>query len=406
MSELNRSDQLCLFEYLSEANDASNAAGNVSSHHDVERTSPSAQVAEPNIQVAEPDAQVTEPDANEPITGVQPPLNLALDNPDSDSPPTIGPHSHRLEDEDGNISSSSLYSPSPSAERLEQTDDPLRVLLNSARMDKEQFSAPVPSHFLPEHLSEEQERIFHLEQALDQALHYLDELNARVKHQAMLQEQVMLTEEYAYVQHQAIARLKDDLSEHKEIIAQRNLTISALESDRSLAQTNLLSLQQDQLSLRQENAQWKNACQELQQECDRQHRKMLSLEQENAAMQEQILQQARQANEHETAVQYWKDRHTSIQQDLQDLQQTLEVQVGSSDRDDDHPDMSHVLLRLGELCRETPEQVDNTSLSTPNLHSFSIPDFLIRRYRHRGPGHSKSPKDQPPSHSEQMIEDP
>lgn len=391
MSERNRSDQLCLFEYLSEANDASNVTGRLSSQHDVEPTSPS-----PILSTDE---------TNAPITSIVPPVGLSSDASASKDPTKREVQQHPLEEDEDNVSSSTLSSSISSVSPLEQSKNPLRALLESDRMGKSPSLEPSITSFLPECLSEEQERIFHLEQALDQALHYLDELNARVKHQAMLQEQVMLTEEYAYVQHQAIARLQDDLSDHKEIIAQRNLTISTLESDISLAQTNLLSLQQDQLSLRQENAQWKNACQELQQECDRQHRKMQSLEQENAAMQEQILQQARQANEHETAVQYWKDRHTSIQQELKDLQQTLEVKVGSSDHDYDDSDISNVLMRLQAMCQEQPEQMDNISLSTPNLHSFSIPDFLIRRYRHRGPGPSKPQKDQPRSKPEQMAED-
>ena len=40
------------------------------------------------------------------------------------------------------------------------------------------------------HASDDTARIFHLEQAVDQALHFLDELRARVKHQTMLEEQV------------------------------------------------------------------------------------------------------------------------------------------------------------------------------------------------------------------------
>ena len=244
----------------------------------------------------------------------------------------------------------------------------------------------------PEPISKPQERIFHLEQALDQALRYLDELNTRVKHQAILEEQVTLTEEYAYVQYQAIARLEEDLANNKEMIDQRNLTITALESDRALAQTNLLSLQQDQLSLRQENAQWKNACQELQQECDRQHRKMMALEQENTAMQEQILQQARQSNEYETAVQYWKDRYTSLQQHLHAFQDILEEKMNSPNLEAMNADISNFLVYIQSIGTEETVEPNVDTLSASNLNSFSIPDFLIRRYRHRGSGISNKPQ--------------
>lgn len=243
--------------------------------------------------------------------------------------------------------------------------------------------------------SSEHTRIFHLEQALDEALRYVDELNTRVKHQAILEEQFTLTEEYAYVQHQAIDRLQTDLAEQKEAITQRNITIAALESDRSLAQTNLLSLQQNQLNLRQENAQWKNACQELQQECDRQHRKMVALEQEHTAMQEQILQQVRQSNEHETAVQYWKDRYAALQQELGSVQKMLEEKVNNSHPEVAHADMADLLNYIQSIAPQDKEGEDNdvNALSSSTLHSFNIPDFLIRRYRHRGtPNISNNPQ--------------
>lgn len=245
--------------------------------------------------------------------------------------------------------------------------------------------------------SDETERIFHLEQALDQALQYLDELRARVKHQTALEEQVALTEDYAYVQYQAIARLKADLEDHKEIIKHRERSITALESDKNLAQTNLLSLQQDQLSLRQENAQWKNACQELQQECDRQHRKMLNLEEENAAMQEQILQQARQANEHETAVQYWKDQFNTLQQYVSQIKQAIDLNLsGGAEKGQSVINA----MQLRELLNtfipkdELEHTGDADTAGTSNRYIYNVPDFLIRRYRYRSVESSKPEPDQ------------
>lgn len=274
----------------------------------------------------------------------------------------------------------------PAQSMAHRGTDSLSFIETSVQCSVVSRSTPVKRGVAAADGSEEIERIFHLEQALDQALQYLEELRARVKHQTILEEQVALTEDYAYVQYQAIARLKADLSDHKDIIQHREKAITDLESDKSLAQTNLLSLQQDQLGLRQENAQWKNACQELQQECDRQHRKMVTLEEENTAMQEQILQQARQANEQETAVQYWKDQYTTLQQHVSQIKQVIDAEA-LQDNENSQPTIN--LLQLRELLNlltlrdEAEPRDDSHALSMANLSSYSIPDFLIRRYRHR-----------------------
>ncbi len=51
-------------------------------------------------------------------------------------------------------------------------------------------------------------RIYHLEQALDQAIQCISDLKAQVQDQQVLESQLANTEEFAYVQQQAIARLK------------------------------------------------------------------------------------------------------------------------------------------------------------------------------------------------------
>ena len=373
MSELSQADQLCLFQYLSGADETSTAADSLSSQGNLSQgfsPTPSSLEESGDDPCAEDGAHI--------ISG-----QTAVDKPVSDTLPKheyLGGASSCASVPAFHASSLSIQEIKEVGAIMADSEDPTDLIASS--IEALPALQPLVNSGPPQSLSEEQERIFHLEQALDQALHYLEELNARVKHQAILEEQVTLTEEYAYVQYQAIARLQEDLAEDKAIIDQCNLNIASLESDRELAQTNLLSLQQDQLSLRQENAQWKNACQELQQECDRQHRKMLALEQEKAVMQEQILQQARQSNEHETAVQYWKDRYTSIQHNLQECQVLLEEKIrGMNDGNEDR-DLANLLTRIQLLGQDDSESAPADSLSEPSLPSFSIPEFLIRRYRH------------------------
>lgn len=65
-------------------------------------------------------------------------------------------------------------------------------------------------------------RIYHLEQALDQALICLDELRAKVRDHDNLQSQLSITEDFAYVQQHAIARLKAQIQEQKQAIISQN----------------------------------------------------------------------------------------------------------------------------------------------------------------------------------------
>lgn len=69
------------------------------------------------------------------------------------------------------------------------------------------------------------DRIFHLEQALDQALASLNELRLQVRDQHVLETQLVATEEFSHVQQQAIGRLKQQLTQQ-----QRSLEIQIAET--------------------------------------------------------------------------------------------------------------------------------------------------------------------------------
>ncbi len=61
-------------------------------------------------------------------------------------------------------------------------------------------------------------RIYQLEKALDQALIYLEELKIKVRDHEYLQDQLSMTEDFAYVQQHAIAHLKGQLNTQKQIL--------------------------------------------------------------------------------------------------------------------------------------------------------------------------------------------
>jgi chromosome segregation ATPase len=61
-------------------------------------------------------------------------------------------------------------------------------------------------------------RIYHLEQALDQALACLHDLRVQLQDQKVLEAQLATTEELAYVQQQAIARLRQQLAHQQQVL--------------------------------------------------------------------------------------------------------------------------------------------------------------------------------------------
>ncbi len=61
-------------------------------------------------------------------------------------------------------------------------------------------------------------RIYHLEQALDQAIQCISDLKTQVQDQQVLESQLANTEEFAYVQQQAIARLKLQIVEQGQAL--------------------------------------------------------------------------------------------------------------------------------------------------------------------------------------------
>ena len=119
-----------------------------------------------------------------------------------------------------------------------------------------------------------------------------------------------------------------------------------------------------------------HTCQELEQARDRHQTRVTELEQQTAEMQEQILKQAQQASEYETAVQHWKDRFLHSQAYLKQLRQWVErseIPLTS--------DLADLLDAIQTLV-DTPDP-DSAPTPVPRPPKIDLPDFLARRQRYR-----------------------
>lgn len=120
-------------------------------------------------------------------------------------------------------------------------------------------------------------------------------------------------------------------------------------------------------------AMLQQACQELERDREQSQHRIAELEQYAAEMQEQILSQAQQASESETAIQHWKTRFYDIQDQALALKKWLE-EAGSALPEE----MTEFLASLEDMPIAEPQ-------STPRRNPFNedlridLPDFLARR---------------------------
>jgi exonuclease VII large subunit len=128
--------------------------------------------------------------------------------------------------------------------------------------------------------------------------------------------------------------------------------------------------------------------QESEQTRDRQQTRITELEHHTADMQEQILQQAQQASEYETAVQHWKDRYHQGKDYLIRLKELVE-QFSQIDSPQTFSALSGELAALlAEIEPITTAPSNTETLSIPQTFTTprtarDLPDFLARRPRYR-----------------------
>jgi hypothetical protein len=114
------------------------------------------------------------------------------------------------------------------------------------------------------------------------------------------------------------------------------------------------------------------------------------LEQQVTEMQEQILQQAQQEAEYETAVQYWKDRHSSGQRQISHLKDIAE-QLLLHPMQELNPLLVELLTTLQiSLPTGKPESQPIAPLPLPRLATVELPEFLVRRRAAQKPATQRS----------------
>lgn len=179
------------------------------------------------------------------------------------------------------------------------------------------------------------------------------------------------------------------LRQTKQLATERASTIAALQKDLAIAQIKVEELEIQIAKQLKVQAKWQQHSQELEAERDLHHTRLMALEQEVAAMQEQIFQQARQASEYETAVQHWKDRYLSSQRLITQLKELIDQVLPLSESDLETP-MSRMpalkdLLNTLQLLATTDisEPVPMSAVPSPRFNKLDLPDFLIRRRNYR-----------------------
>ncbi len=172
------------------------------------------------------------------------------------------------------------------------------------------------------------------------------------------------------------ARLEGDFSEQP-------LNFSA--SSHSDAQNSLQKVEELESQLVKQmatQALLQQACQELELDREQNQTRVTELERQTAEMQEQILSQAQQASEYETAVQHWKDRFYTTQDKVAQLKDLLEND--SSDRSPELAELFAAIQATSTIGNEPLRSNGRADAFNEDL-KIDLPDFLTRRrtYRHR-----------------------
>ncbi|MDX2231080.1 MAG: hypothetical protein NW220_15690 [Leptolyngbyaceae cyanobacterium bins.349] len=119
-----------------------------------------------------------------------------------------------------------------------------------------------------------------------------------------------------------------------------------------------------------------HTCEELEQARDRYQTRATELESQFADMQEQILKQAQQASEYETAVQHWKDRYVKSQDYLKRMKDLVEQSTLPPT-----PDLLELIMAI-QTMMDIPDP-ESVPTGTPRTTKMDIPEFLARRHRYR-----------------------
>ncbi|XHX76462.1 MAG: hypothetical protein RBJ76_18735 [Stenomitos frigidus ULC029] len=207
----------------------------------------------------------------------------------------------------------------------------------------------------------------------------------RDRHSALEQLETELQQTYTTLQDQQrwLDRLQQARLSHLSVTshippyqAPPDIAALAIAPDLVTAHARIAALETQTAKQTTTQAMLRHACQELEEERDRQHGRLTELEKQTTDMQEQILRQAQQASEYETAIQHWKDRCLNSQKGLLRLKEIL------------HQAFPEQPAALSELLAALLAAADEAEPGNPTLSPTStfpretkvdLPDFLLRR---------------------------
>jgi chromosome segregation ATPase len=150
-----------------------------------------------------------------------------------------------------------------------------------------------------------------------------------------------------------------------------------IERELAIAQTKVEELETEIARQLTTQAMLQHACQELEKERELQQARITDLERQTNEMQEQILRQAQQASEYETAVQHWKDRYVNNQNQVLKLKELLEQVLPNLP-----VEIAELLAAIQSSTSSIPEPASPAHLASPSVTPtprVDLPEFLMRR---------------------------
>ncbi|MDX2244109.1 MAG: hypothetical protein NW224_25820 [Leptolyngbyaceae cyanobacterium bins.302] len=219
-----------------------------------------------------------------------------------------------------------------------------------------------------------EQRLGHSTDAPDPQLGEVADLTRQISNLQHIVEQLETELDRAHVQLQEQQALIDSLQ--RESNSQPRSSDSPLDQELFAAYCKIQDLETQISKQITTQAILQHTCQELEQARDRYQTRASELEFQTADMQEEILKQAQQASEYETAIQHWKDRYVKSQDYLMRLRDLVE-------RSELHP--SHELAELLAAIQVMTDisEPESTSKLANRISKMDIPDFLARHQRYR-----------------------
>lgn len=160
----------------------------------------------------------------------------------------------------------------------------------------------------------------------------------------------------------------------------KNQAIQSLSASLLKAQNKIVELETQLSNQSIVQAQFQHSTQEFAEQAQLLQGRSEELEQQVAEMQEQILHQAQQASEYETAVQHWKDRSFAAEQTVAQMKQVLEHLL--ADRKEPElplPEkLDDAITALSQSCLS--EDADTAITARKNM-KLDLP-ALLHRWRH------------------------